>query len=545
MKRLFIIIIFGNFLLLTACQKDFLNRKPLDAYSNSSLWTDSSDAVAGLNGVYNGKNSSFSDNASGWADGFLVNYMDCASDNAYSQFYWEGFQDFGNGLVTPSDGNADDLWSSSYVTIQKANFFLLNVVNTPMSTAGKASMIAQVRFIRAYQYFMLTQLYGDAVFDTATVTTTQANTASRTPKADIVKFELGELTAAAADLPASYPSAQLGHITKGAALALKMRIELYEADYTDCITDAQAVMQLGYSLYPSYSGLFRVGNEGNSEDILDVQYMANTHSNGTLGVMLPNSIGGWSSIDPLQALVDNYETINGKLITDPASGYDPSHPYDNRDPRLKETVLVPGGSYADGSLVYYDPLDAPSVDYYSSGNNSSRTGYEVLKFTSYLSDLGMDIFNTGLDMMLIRYAEVLLSYAEAKIELGQIDGSVYAAINQVRVRAGLPSIDQSVYNSQSTLRTLIRRERRSEFAMEGLRWFDIQRWKIGPQVMNGEVYGTRVGSVNSTTGNVSFTGDNIKVENRLFDAGKNYLWPIPQAQRDVDKNLIQNPGYSQ
>ncbi|MDE1193351.1 MAG: RagB/SusD family nutrient uptake outer membrane protein [Arachidicoccus sp.] len=155
MKRFFILNIFAGALLLTACKKDFLDRQPLDGYSNSSLWTDSSDAAAALNGVYNGANGWASDNASGWADGFLMNYMDCASDNAYSQFYWEGFQDFGNGLVTPSDGNVDDLWSPAYTTIQKCNFFLQNIGITPMGAAGKASMIAQVRFIRAYQYFML------------------------------------------------------------------------------------------------------------------------------------------------------------------------------------------------------------------------------------------------------------------------------------------------------------------------------------------------------------------------------------------------------
>lgn len=528
-----------------SCTKNFLNRLPLDQYSNAILWSDSSDADAALNGVYNGKNSGASDNASGWADGFLVNYMDCASDNAYSQFVWEGFQDFGNGLVTPSDGNADDLWSPCYVTIQKANFFLQNIGNTPMSASAKASMIAQVRFIRAYQYFMLTQLYGDAVFDTTTVSTTEANTASRTPKATIIKFDLSELAAAAADLPVSYPAAQQGHITKGAALALKMRIELYEADYIDCIADAQSVMNLGiYSLYPSYTDLFRIGNNGNGEDILSVQYMENIQSNGTLGVMLPNSIGGWSSIDPLQALVDNYEMSNGKPITDPASGYDSKHPYDKRDPRLKQTILVPGGSYADGSIMYYDPLDAKSSDYYS-GNNCSRTGYEVLKFTSYQKADFDNIWNTGLDMMLIRYAEVLLSYAEAKIELGQIDGTVYAAINKVRERAGLPDVDQGIYSSQSTLRTLIRRERRSEFAMEGLRWFDVQRWQLGPQVMTGQVYGAPFGSVNAADGTVTFSGGNIPVETRLFDQAKNYLWPIPQAQRNIDKNLSQNPGYSE
>jgi len=527
-------------LLLTSCQKDFLNRQPLDAYSNSSLWTDSSDAAAALNGVYAGQNSWASDNASGWADGFLVNYMDVASDNAYSEFYWEGFQDFGNGLVTPSDPNADDLWSPCYTTIAKCNFFLGNVGVTPMDSSAKLQMIGQVRFIRAYQYFWLTTLFGDAVLDTTTQTPQQANTAVRTPKAAVVKFELREFAAAANYLPISYPASQQGQITKGAALALKMRIELFENDYTDCVADAQQIMNMGiYSLYPSYSGLFRIQNEGNSEDILDVQYKENDHPNGTLGVMLPTSLGGWESISPLQSLVDNYETITGKPITDPTSGYDSTQPYKNRDPRLLATILVPGASYG-GEI--YDPLNHSSVDYYTN-YGGSKSLYLVKKFTSYLSDFD-NIWNTGLDMPLIRYAEVLLSYAEAKIELGQIDASVYNAIDQVRVRAGLPPTDQSVYNSQTTLRTLVRRERRSEFAMEGLRWFDVQRWKIGPQVMQGATYGGKLGTVNDTTGHLTLTGPNTFVENRLFDPAKNYLWPIPQAQINIDRNLTQNPGYN-
>jgi hypothetical protein len=539
MRRILLSTIPAAALLLSSCSKNFLNRQPLDAYSNSSLWTDSSDAAAALNGVYAGQNTSWSDNASGWADGFLVNYMDCASDNAYSQFVWEGFQDYGDGLVTAADQNNDIFWGPLYTNIQKCNWFLENVGATPMGAVGKAQMIAQVRFIRAYQYFWLTQCYGDAVLDTTTVTTSQANTSVRTPKASVVAFELSELSAAIPNLPTSYPSAQQGQITQGAAIALKMRIELYEGDYADCITDAQTIMNVGiYSLSPSYVNLFRIGYEASPEDILDVQYLENTHPNGTLGVMVPNSLGGWSSINPTQSLVDNYETITGKLITDPNSGYDSTQPYTNRDPRLTATILVPGQF---GNGIYYDPITPTSDDYYPN-NNCSKTGYEVRKFTSNLSDFD-NIWSTSLDMMLIRYSEVLLSYAEAKIEAGQIDASVYAAIDQVRVRAGLPATDQSVYNSQSTLRTLIRRERRSELAMEGLRWWDIQRWQIGPQVMNGIVYGVKTGTVNTSTGQVTFTGPNIQVQTRLFDASKNYLWPIPQSEINVNNKITQNPGY--
>jgi hypothetical protein len=145
-------------------------------------------------------------------------------------------------------------------------------------------------------------------------------------------------------------------------------------------------------------------------------------------------------------------------------------------------------------------------------------------------------------MTVLRYAEVLLSDAEAKIELGKIDASVYADINLVRNRAGMPSVDQNVYNNQTTLRTLVRNERRVEFAFEGLRFFDIQRWKIGSQAMSGTIYGAKVGTVDPATGKYTPTGAPLKLETRTF-ADKNYLWPIPQSEIDIDKNLKQNPGY--
>jgi hypothetical protein len=184
------------------------------------------------------------------------------------------------------------------------------------------------------------------------------------------------------------------------------------------------------------------------------------------------------------------------------------------------------------------------LDYYLPHlNNTSASGYIVKKYTSDLTDPNLvTLNNTSLNMTIFRYAEVLLSYAEAKIESNQIDGTVYSALNQVRNRAGMPNVDLTVYNSQSTLRTLVRRERRVELAFEGLRYYDIQRWQIGSQVMTGWAYGAKAGTVNKTTGQYTITGTNLQVEQRQF-ANKNYLWPIPQFERQLDKNLSQNPGY--
>jgi len=543
MKKNLILNILAISLLFTSCKKDFLDRQPQDAYSNTSLWTSESDAAAALAGVYNGQSVTFADESTGWADATWIVYLDCVSDNAYNQYPWEGFQAYGNGTVNPSTGDAS---AYNYTGITRANFFLANIGKTPMDATDKANMIAQVRFIRAYEYFLMSQLYGDVPLVTTVLTPAQSLALTRTSKADVVKFILSELAAAATDLPATNTSGD-GHVTKGAALALKARVDLYNANYADCITDCQAVMKLGYALYPSYTDLFRMTAQANNPEIIaSAQYVENpsANSNGVLGVMPSNSMGGWSSIDPLQNLVDSYEMDNGKPITDPASGYDPTNPYANRDPRLAATILYPGAPYKPaGATVnsYFDPMDASSPDYYASGNNTSPSGYVVKKYTSNLSDFD-NLFQSGLNMTVIRYAEVLLTDAEAKIEANQIDGSVYSDINLVRNRAGMPSVDQSVYSTQAALRTLVRNERRVEFAFEGLRWFDLQRWKIASQVMTGPVYGAKTGTVNTTTGKYTITGNPLKLETRTF-ADKNYLWPIPQSEIDLNKNIKQNPGY--
>jgi hypothetical protein len=241
-------------------------------------------------------------------------------------------------------------------------------------------------------------------------------------------------------------------------------------------------------------------------------------------------------VNPTQSLVDEYEMANGKTIDEAGSGYNADDPYKNRDPRLQNTIVVPGAWYDKG---YFDPLNPSSYDYYAAYN---YTGYAGKKYTQDLSDYG-DMWNTGLNMPVIRFAEVLLAYAEAKIESGDIDNTVYEAINKVRNRAGMPDVDQAVYNSQSTLRTLVRRERRVELALEGLRWFDVQRWRIAEEVMNGPVYGSRLGTVDPTNGALHLTQDRILSEQRVFDPSKNYLWPIPQSQVDINENLGQNPGY--
>lgn len=526
MKKNIVLLTLSILVLFASCKKDFLDRFPTDSYTNESLWKTTSDATAALNSCYDG-----------WEGSYNIWYLDAVTDNLYSQFWWEGYQDYGNGSVTATDGNVYTRWD--YTTIQRCNWFLANIDNVPdMDATLKAQYVGEARFIRAYQYFMLSQLYGAVPYTTRQVTVAEANVITRTSQDSVRNFVLDELGDIANVLPTSYSGSNIGRITKGAALSLKGRLELYMGKYADCIADCQTVMGLGYTLYPSYGDLFSIQNENNSEVILDIQYMENNYSNGNVGIMPSASFGGWASLDPTQSMVDAYEMKNGKTIDQSGSGYDASQPFANRDPRLAASIVYPGALY-EGK--YYNSIQSSSGDYYLNGN-CSPTGYIERKFTTNLSDYA-DMWNTGLNVIVIRYAEVLLMYAEAKIEAGQIDNTVYTAINQLRERAGMPDVDQSVYNSQSTLLTLVRRERRVELAFEGLRWFDIQRLKIGPDVRSGDVYGTKLGTVNASTGAVVFTGANVHVENRTFDAARDYLWPVPQSEININKNLTQNLNY--
>ena len=265
----------------------------------------------------------------------------------------------------------------------------------------------------------------------------------------------------------------------------------------------------------------------------------------------PNAYGGWSSIVPTLSMLDSYETKNG-LTIDEDPTYDKANPFVNRDPRLRATILYPGQTwdkFADASQYPhgYPSIEKGSGDYWSDADNATHTGMNFKKFYADPEEFG-DIWSCDRNFPIIRYAEVLLSYAEAKIELGQIDNTVYEAIDQVRHRAEMPSVDQQKYNSQEKLRELVRRERRVEFAYEGMRRYDLLRWGIMADVMPETIY-----HMNGTiTNNKNTEGDyDVKLEPftndieevRHFTKGKNELLPVPQTVIDVNPLITQNPGY--
>lgn len=508
-----------------SCKKNFLDVVPKDQLADVTFWKTANDAEIALTGIYNN-----------WESYWNILWWDGMTDNAYSQFTSNQIVQMGNGQLNATNFGRQYF---DYNQIRKCNNFLEKIDGITMNDEKKKQYIAEVRFLRAYDYFRKVEFYGDVPLVTKVIEDASMAKMARTSKDSVLSFILNELSEAAAILPIMNMRQSGGHVTRGSALALRARLELYEGMYADAMTDAKKVMDMGvYELYPDYQGQFIEDNEGqNKESVLEIEYIQDFYPNDIWQRNSPGMEGGWSSITANQSIVDSYEMANGKTIDDPSSGYDPQAPYKNRDPRLSMSILYPGAWF---NGRYFNSLDPTSPDYHQTAVGP-RTGYNVLK---YYKKVPSSLFsNGGENVIVIRLAEVLLTYAEAAIELNQISDGVYDAIDLVRVRAGMPKVDRSVYSTQTELRGLVRRERRVELAFEGLRYWDIKRWDIGQVSLNGSLYGCREGSVNAQTGIVTWGNDQIKLEDKIFHPDRKYLLPIPQSELDANPNIKQNDGY--
>jgi hypothetical protein len=516
-------LVIGSF---SACKKDVLDKQPLDASSGATYWKTEANAVQAVNNIYRYMGD-FTDRI----------FLSCATDDSYSWSNWPSdVQYVGNGTATASTGVFSHYWSNFYNMIGAANNVLDNINKVSgMNETMRNRLIGESRFLRAYAYQQLIGMYGDVPLVTHVQEVSEFNV-PRTKSTEVATFIIKELDTIANYLPTTYESADYGRITQGAANALKARVYLYQGDWANAATAAQSVMNAGtYNIDNNYLSLFNGTNKNSAEIILSGRYLENTYANATATWVGGPTLGGWGQVVPLQSLVDSYEAIDGRTI-DNSPLYDPAKPFENRDPRLKLTIVVPGVE-VNGKVI--DVSKPGSIDAIGQ-NNASFTGYYYKKYIPTVIGGNWET-NSANDIVLLRYAEVLLTYAEAKVEAGQIDQSVYDAINQVRSRPGvnMPAITPSNASSQAALREVIRRERHVEFPLEDTRFFDIRRWKIAEQVMNGNAYGI----LNNFNASRADFGQHVLVEKRTFNPARDYQWAIPQNELDLNKNLSQNPGW--
>ncbi|RIH64812.1 RagB/SusD family nutrient uptake outer membrane protein [Mariniphaga sediminis] len=526
MKKIILSIIIAAF--LVSCQENLLETIPDDRISTEIYWHTEDDAITGANALYP------------TLDGNKLFAYDGITDVFHTNRLFEN-----NSIIEAGNSDATfsrylDEWDDAYTAIQRANYFFENIDGVETDNAQLISQLkGEVRTIRAFHYMKLVMLYGDVPLVTTNISAEEGKTITRDPVSTIWDFVSQELTTAAGELPTTQTGNNTGRVIKGAALGLKARAMLYAGRYSESAAAAKQVMDLGvYSLHNSYEDLFQYAGENCSEVILDHQYAKDVYSNNyynTLGPwsLVPGSVG--SVYVPTKKLVDMYDMTNGLPITDPESGFDPYNPYENRDPRLKQSIFVTGMVLPNGLIYNSIPGDPDATDPVGGTLYTTTTGWNVKK---YISDDDMTTpGNSGINLILLRYAEVLLTYAEAKIELNEIDNSVYDAINEVRTRVSveMPPIGQNF--TQEQLRQLVRKERTIELAFEGTRLFDLRRWRIAHIVMPEDVYGMTYDD-NGTLVTLEITG-----YNRVFNENRDYLWPIPQKERELSPNLVQNPNW--
>lgn len=534
MKRLLVYMLSGMALIGTSCS-DFLDTAPVDALSPATTWKTEADAEKFLVGCYDG-----------WADETGILYWDCASDFGFNFHAHEGWREIGAGTMSPT-GNVANYYS--FGMIRRCNDFVKNIENIEFADGKKKEdMVGQVKTIRAYQYFLMNWLYGGVPIIDSYETAEQAQVPRNTVeevKAFIYK-DLDDAIAALNDVPKGS-----GYIAKGTALALKMRVAMFYSDYQLAKDAAKAIMDLGqYELDPSFENVFTLAGQNSKEIIAAVQHDENLYSNWMIATMYNNADGGWSSMVPTQNLIDTYEMSNGLTKEEAGSGYDATHPFANRDPRMAMTVLFPGMDWNGSVLNTLDKeINGAANPNNNGANNCSKTRLTWAKYLAPMSQYS-DIWNTDCQTIIFRYAEVLLSYAEAENELNGPSAEVYDLLNQIRNRVGMPDVDRSKYGSKDKLRELIRRERSVELAGEGLRRMDIIRWKdasgkmVAETVLNAPlkaIIGTIDLNETDPTKRAVITGSEL-VEDRIFKPFHQYL-PIPLSAMDKNKKLKQNDGY--
>lgn len=537
---------------LLSCKKDFLDRLPLDQLVDDTFFKNEEQLQLAVNGCYaylKAKNTVDMEN--------LGDNTVNSSQNDYLRI--------GSGSYTSDLGGINGEWTSAYDGIRRCNSFLENYQKAEGREAIKEAMASEVRFIRAYLYSYLTLFFGDVQLIKTTLKITDPEVyGTRNKKAEVVDFILNELQEASAKLPVTQTGVNLGRITKGAALALKARVALYNMKFDMAEKAAKEVMDLNvYQLYSngnaatSYNELFtykgKIKNAANKETILARLHSLEALSfhNMSREAQVPDQASRWN---PTKSLVDAYLCIDGLPVNkSPLYKEDTyNNVFINRDPRMPQTILRPGAAWGGRQDGKNDPNTASWGIYTTPKFISNKLGSVTITgfyFTKYVelstvAQVGRD----ENDIHLIRFAEVLLTYAEARLELGTLtQADIDLTVNKLRQRVGMKAMSTvELAANGMDLRTEIRRERRVELALEGQRYFDIIRWNQG-SLLAEDLKGMKksLAARPSDVSNIAADANGYLIANsgRMFMAPKNLLWPVPQTQFERNPKLGQNSGW--
>lgn len=519
---------------------DFLEKEPLVSLSPQNFWNTESDLRLALNKLYKKMNRSYS------------------LDNRTTDTFAGSSNDISSGNYTPP--NKDTSWDECYQWIRISNDFLENYQKANLPEKVLNRYAGEARFFRAYYYYQLVTRFGDVLLITKTLDMDSPELrAARESKEKVWQLIIEDLEFAATHIPAkSLMKSDVGRITKGAAQAFLARAALYAGTHYKFHTGSnqEAYLQKAreaakevmdskeYKLYTDYRNLFLFPGIDSDEHILSYRYSEE------LGEMngRPRAIIYDTDCEPTKFMADNFLCKDGLPIGKSAykTDYLPlGTEFENRDPRMELTLWRPGASFSGAPFV-------PNL------SNQTRTGY-MFKKTGVEEAFTFVPTAVYVDEILLRYAEVLLIYAEATYELnGQIsDNDLDLSVNQLRDRFKdnpdcLPRLtNEFVTKHGLDMREELRRERRAELSGEALRYDDIIRWKTAETELPRAILGAKFDV--AAYPNVKPGKDIILDENgfilvqskasRSFDVKKNYLYPLPLREISLNPNLKQNPGW--
>lgn len=564
--------------IFSSCAKDY-ESIPLGQQSTLDLTFDVHDsagtnAISYLTELYNDAIISGHNRVGG-------DYLGAATDDAVSSF--SGLSDvekIATGAYTSTAVNSDNNWDRSYATIRATTLFIVYIDRVPIiellpdGRSAKDAYKAEARFLRAWTYFNLIKRYGGVpIIKDKIYQLTDDIQLPRESFSDCIQYIKAELDTAILHLrrTADINSANYGRITKGAAMSLKAKVLLYAASplfngqnieagnpltgYTSfdknrwklAADAAKAVIDLGiYHLAPNLQDIFTTQAApigANPETIFWRQNGSNTSvekSNSPVGY---TSAGGNGRTSPTQNLVDAFPMISGLAITDDQSGYDPASPYINRDPRLTATIFYNGASWVNREVQTFDGgLDRPGGTI-----QQTKTSYYLRKFMGAFESVQGGLYaNTIHDWVFLRYAGILLDYAEAENEFQGPDLEIYQVLYDLRKRAGIEPGSEHNFGipmgmTQAQMRTVLRQERRIEMAFEEQRYWDIRRWKVAKEVYSQPLDGMDIQQTGS--GQLFFNRTEVRQPNTHGNFPAMYLYPIPYSEVVKNSNMKQNPGW--
>ena len=575
-------------LFMQSCKKGegFLAATTTTNLNRATVFADSSRTEGFLANIY--ASAGFAVSATRFTSNSIpTGGLDAACDESEpSHAYATDASGFATGTINAGTVS-NDPYNTCYTQIRAVNQLLANIHLTKMLASNKAQLIAEARFLRVWYYSILVEHYGGVplVGNNLYTYATPINVV-RSTYAACITYITSECDSAAAILPLTQGGLNYGRTSGGACMALKARMLLYAASPlfngttlpSDAGPSSSGAVSAALVGYPSAdptrwqlaeaaaqaviaSGAYTLNTANLYQDTIagygfqglfpqrvNTEYifaLMRPPNDDLENLFLPPSRGGSNGAFPYEGFVEAFPMSNGKLITDPTSGYDPAHPYNNRDPRLNysiihdQTVLnIRNGS---GLIAGQAPVDI----YLGNGNNQNPDAVHQGTFTGYYNNKMLDpsvvaqslAFKTNRCIPLIRFAEILLDYAEAANEYEGPTTNVYNAVQAIRQRAGLNPFQLPQGLSQAQMRTYIQNERRIELAFEGNRFFYVRRWKIAPQTDNIQATGMEVDD-NGTA--VAYNVFNVTKHN--FRAAM-YLWPFPLSETGKSASLIQNPGY--